>query len=826
MTTTKTRLSPVDFYELEVLPAAFDSLDRVFPELALKRTGNGWTATSREATKPPPFNARPDRVVCNKPGGFLVHGGEPVSWLEYLTGRKPTGADFVQAVKDLADRAGVDASVLERDETPEQREQRTKRERRGTLLETFLDQARTALLGNAGGDARTYLVADRGFQEDELAALPFGLFTTPETVRAELLAADYSADELEASGLLADARWTGRLVLPLRDHRGNVATVAARSLDQAEPKYLYLKGGTKPPASGLDVALRDRPEELVLVEGLVDPVSLQARGLPNVAALGGRLDLLNVDRWNALLALGVRRFVLASDADQAGREGLLKALENARKVGNVPNVYVVDPADLGDAKDPDELVRRHGLDAFLEALEKRKPGAVYEAEARLAGVTPDAPDHRRREAVELVLELDAGLRGDRASLDREDILRAAAAATGYDVETLAELAEDYATKRRRERTELELDSVFRDAARDRHEGRDAFEVARETIARLAKVQALSVEPPPAFSVERLEAESRETPEGKPSGWAAVDAEAVRFNAGELALLAARTGHGKTSALVGLLVNWLDNVDNGNVSDEVFLLYSHEEPEVRVFHRLLSALSVAAGDGWTTGEVQAHLRRASENPYHPEGYWPNPEKLKAARERLRNLEGRLLVVHRPSWSVDDLAAHARDVAEDRNVGAVLVDYLQRVPPTEGRKYDRRDQEVSAVGRGLKALAVDLACPVVAGAQINREAVPPKLRDEVQKAGSYHEALPKIRAARPDLHHLREGGSEQEADLVLGLLNYAADYRTEAGGERLPDVTLLEVGTLKNRYGAVGRWASLGFVGRFGLVRDASDEELAS
>ena len=830
MTTTKPRLSPVDFYEQEVKPAVFESLDRVFPEFGWKRTtSGGWRATNREATKTSTFgDVRPGRVVCNRPGpgGFLVHGGPMVDWLEYRTGKKLHEKDFVQAVKDLAALAGVDTSALDRPETPEQREKRERREHHRALLDKFVDQARDALLGEAGGDARTYLVADRGFDKNKLKDLPFGLFTTGEDVETHLVGNGFLEADVRASGLLADTRWTNRLILPWRDARGHVATIAARCLDGSEPKYLYLQGGKKPSAFGLDVALWDRPNELVLVEGLVDSVSLQTRGLRHVASLGGSLDLLTVDRWKALQDLGPRRFILASDADEAGRNGLLKALENARNVQNIPEVYVVDPADLGDAKDPDEFVRQRGLDAFREVLGRRKPAAVYEAEVLLAGVTPDSPDHKRRDAVGRVLELEASLK-DRDVLDRDDILKVTADATGYDVEALLSLAEAQAAKRREERARAELKGILRDAHRDLQEGRPAADVASETLAGLnARGQALSAEPPPTFSVDRLKQESQATPEGKRSGWAALDNEGVCFNAGELALLAGRTGHGKTSVLMSLCVNWL--VAGG---DELLVVYSHEEPEVRIFLRLLSLLTAKKpNESWTAAEAQSYLRSPkAPNPGHASGTWPSPKALTEAQDRLRSWEDHLLVVHRPDWSVDDLAVHARGMAETRTVGAVLVDYLQRVPPPrpmKGSRWDRRDQEVSAVGRTLKALAVDLACPVVAGAQINRESVPKEYERKVSEAGNYEAATKVIRTARPGLHHLREGGSEQEADLVLGLLNYAADYRTESVAEHLPPLTILEIGPLKNRYEAVGRWASLGFEGRFGLVRDATDLELTS
>jgi len=184
----------------------------------------------------------------------------------------------------------------------------------------------------------------------------------------------------------------------------------------------------------------------------------------------------------------------------------------------------------------------------------------------------------------------------------------------------------------------------------------------------------------------------------------------------------------------------------------------------------------------------------------------------------------MVIHRPRWNIDELADHARLLGQQREVGCVLVDYLQRIPPPAG-SFDRRDIEVSQVGRRLKELAIALSAPVVAGAQINREVIPHGYAAKIE-GKSYHEAQSEIRKARPSLHHLREGGSEQEADLVLGLLSYAADYRSEARGQPLPDATLLEVGALKNRYGDIGTWAQLALEGQFSLIRDplSYEEEL--
>jgi len=158
------------------------------------------------------------------------------------------------------------------------------------------------------------------------------------------------------------------------------------------------------------------------------------------------------------------------------------------------------------------------------------------------------------------------------------------------------------------------------------------------------------------------------------------------------------------------------------------------------------------------------------------------------------------------------------SSDLPLDLVLVDYFQAVPAPPGA-YDRRDIEVAAVARTIRGLARDVGVPVVAGAQINREAIQGGTKSVQGK--SFEESLEAIRKFRPELHHLREGG-EQEADLVLGLLNYAADYRADETVQAPPATTPLEVGTLKNRWGAVGRWTRLQFTGATGRIADKPKE----
>lgn len=790
------RMSPVDFYELHVRPRL--SLEGVYSSVEFTSTaGRYWRGPCPlHGGKNPSFSVDTETLAwrcfsdCQRGGsalGFMAGGEEP------------RGADYVEAVRIAAGVVGVDTAPIDRRD-PEALRRHEEATKRADGLERVLGAARAALQTDAGAAARTYLEG-RGFTAEALE--DFGLVT------AEVLALAETTD----AGL--GRTWLGRVVFPWRDRAGLVGGLVGRTVSEGTegaPKYLYARGTAKGElvAFGLDVALRRRSEGLVLVEGLLDVLLLQSRGLLNVAAIGGAGGEFGPERWQALERWGVRAVTLALDRDEAGRKGIEAILEHRRNVPVSVNVSVVDPDALGDCKDPDAYVRAHGLEAFRARLAEAVPAALYETRTILEGVSPASPLHARETAVEGVLEVLAGA----APLHRDEALRELVGRTGFSDETLGRMADARTRSREEADARLRLEASLREAGEALRKGDTPAAIVQDLRDELVRVQSHGLEAPPPFSVDRLLEASNVSRPGRPSGWQSLDRPepeglGLRFCPEELSILAARTGHGKTSAMVGLLAHWLrdETID----PDAVTVFYSLEEPELRIFHRLVSLYSHEHGAAWSSSEVRDFHHDRSRTS------WPGVGAREKALETLRRQsEGRLFVVHRSSWTVADLETHLRTLAHGRPIAGVLVDYLQRLPPEPGR-YDRRDLEVSAVARRLKGLAVDLHVPIVTGAQINREAaknsdVP---RDAPFSSSAVQDA---IKARRPRLEHLREGGSEQEADLILGLLNYRADYEEGDGHGATPARTPFEVGVLKNRYGAPGAWRALEFHGQYHRISD--------
>jgi replicative DNA helicase len=325
----------------------------------------------------------------------------------------------------------------------------------------------------------------------------------------------------------------------------------------------------------------------------------------------------------------------------------------------------------------------------------------------------------------------------------------------------------------------------------------------------------SVDNDHAFALDDLFAQVRSQAQQRSFGWRTLDRLDIGFNPGDLSIVAGRTGHGKSTVLLNILLHWIETYP-----DQRFFLFSYEIPPTAVAIKLLSTLTRKRGGvGWSYHDVRRWLQEGRVAPN-------SPLKAEEIRESVRIMErwqDRLTILYEPDWNVTKLADYTRSISGHAGaIGGILVDYVQLVQPPLGR-YENREHEVTIVAKELKRLAVETRSPVVTAAQIGREAA--QITDWVPDGALEDEkVLRAIAKRRPQLHHLREGGGEREADLVIGLLNYRADYLAAAENAGM-DHLLLETGhagpfdlaVLKNRYGQLGL-ATLVLESRTGYLRD--------
>jgi len=250
--------------------------------------------------------------------------------------------------------------------------------------------------------------------------------------------------------------------------------------------------------------------------------------------------------------------------------------------------------------------------------------------------------------------------------------------------------------------------------------------------------------------------------GIPSGYTEFDKLTAGLQAGDLIIVAGRPSMGKTA----LAVNIAENAAIGTKVPTA--IFSMEMPSQQLAFRMISSL----------GRVdQSHLRTGQ----FPDEDW---SRINTAVQLMSDAP--LFIDDTPGLSPTEIRARARRLQREHGLGLIVVDYLQlmQVPGSK----ENRATEISEISRNLKALAKELALPIIALSQLNRS-----VEQRTDK--------------RPVMSDLRESGAiEQDADLIIFI------YREEVYNKETPRKGIADVTIAKQRNGPIGDFP-LTFVGRY-------------
>lgn len=256
-------------------------------------------------------------------------------------------------------------------------------DRLAALVEAFCFHAHDQLAGDDGepsrGTAQTFL-ADLGFDLSQVRELPVGLIVSPAAMKERLVASGFTRQEIHASKLLADQRLAGRLVGPIPDLDGQIRSFWAVHPRGIAPEYLFWRGRWKEEVVlfGLETALRasdDGPEQIVVIEDLIDSLLLRSGGMPNVTAVGGSVAGLRAARWQQLANIGVRSLTLVANNDRRVDARLLASVKAAFAAGAAPSIYLLPPGKLAPSRTVGQFVRRCGVEGFRSLLRRERSHA-------------------------------------------------------------------------------------------------------------------------------------------------------------------------------------------------------------------------------------------------------------------------------------------------------------------------------------------------------------------------------------------------------------------------------------------------------------------
>ncbi len=286
------------------------------------------------------------------------------------------GLSFGEAVRELAGPAGV--HLEEREVSVEELEAQRKKATLFDVLEAAAQFFESALWTRAEGQgARAYLHS-RSITQTTAVAARIGFAPPGWTQLYDTLAGRFEAAMIVDAGLVKVSEsgrtydvLRDRIVFAIRDDRGRVVAFGGRLMAGEGPKYLntpetrlYQKSKV---LYGLDSARTaiQRKDRALIVEGYFDVVSLHQAGFGEAVATCG--TALTPDQLERLRRL-TRNVVVVFDADEAGLRAAERALPLFVDAGIQPTRL-----DLPGSKDPDELIRESGGDAFEAALSKRVP---------------------------------------------------------------------------------------------------------------------------------------------------------------------------------------------------------------------------------------------------------------------------------------------------------------------------------------------------------------------------------------------------------------------------------------------------------------------
>ena len=343
---------------------------------------------------------------------------------------------FPEAVKMLADRAGVNLPEIEYSE-----EARKAESKRSKLLEINREAAKYfyfQLRAKQGEIGYNYL-RNRELTDETIKKFGLGFANkTSNDLVQYLRSKGYSQELIHEAGLcnvdekhgMYDKFWN-RVIFPIEDINHRVIGFGGRVMGDGTPKYLNSPETQIFDKSrnlyGLNRARKSRKPYFLLCEGYMDVISLHQAGFTNaVASLGTALTAGHA----ALIKRYVNEVYLTYDSDEAGTKAALRAAPILREAGVTTRVIRMEPY-----KDPDEFIKNLGAEAFEERIRKARNSFMFGLEMLEKGYDLNAPEGK----TEFLREAARRLARFEEEIERDNYIEAVAKTYHVGYEELKKL---------------------------------------------------------------------------------------------------------------------------------------------------------------------------------------------------------------------------------------------------------------------------------------------------------------------------------------------------------------------------------------------------
>ncbi len=729
------------------------------PDFGFKPCSGGWESTTRKKISGELCDNTTSKVYWYTDRYFCLVG--------YKTGDKTTairecfmqeyGLSKRDAYHKILKLAGMElpktnGKGLKSVQAPEPIVQVAKPQVDQHLLKDILEIAIKSLSEEKAKPVRDYLIKERKFTPEDIDKMQAGYLDWEAFNQA------YDLPELVNAGLKNHPDHP--LVIPWRDEQGNLQGLSFKVLKRGVKDKVRSTVGFPKRELLYNAHNSKNKNKVLVVEGEFDALKAFYGGvdIDNVVALGGctlypkQLEIL----------MQHEEVVLCLDGGEEGQEGIEKAITQFSNAGFADHVFVVR---VPDGLDVDDYIRAEGIPAFNDLLcYMEQPCFMYlidraakEPRRLLAKDKLSASVRLNfRDKCTNIVESISTLHDLKKVVDEIFLMYGKYMPTTITAETfIAEIPKSKEEQRKKEEEQQkinDLKDVTHRVSEFIEKGQFAHaQVLLEQHQERTQLYDSVIDFKKEFFTPQKEGEVRadilKMPQGLNSGYT-INGKDLLIPYGGLSIIAAKTGHGKTALLNNLAVNFVK--DKG----------------VRVW---------MFGYEMTSGQMQKNIastyigkniiHNSQLAPKHPElrtaitHYLHSPDSGlfdKDTKDFLKEHYGKYeklvtdhrLIIRWGTWSADELIAiiHAihGEYTDKQNI--FIVDYLQLL---RSNASEKRHEQIKVICGSLAQTATRLLCPIILGAQFNREGKSPSTMR---------------------LEYLGEGGEiERSADLILALFN---------------------------------------------------------
>lgn len=713
--------------------------------------------------------------------------GEGGDWIQYL--EKTHQCSFQEALETLANEAGVQIKPNGHNGNGYKTQQieRALKLSKHFLFESthrfFIEQ----LWSEPGQPVRNYL-KQRGYSIDEIEGMELGYFPGQIQTKEYLLQQGFKTELIHQYLKWLDYRKDYSLVIPYRDADGQLTSLWGRLIrplkngEKEQDKYKPFSSEAKKD-SLFNIHLSKEAKTLIIVEGYFDALIATQKGFQGVIACVG--SSINNQQIEQLKQQSVKQVILAFDNDEAGQQGINRSIDLLHQ-HNIQTFVLTLPKQYHD---PDDCLQTlEGIEAFHQGIKHPQSAAKWKTQFILKQYDLQSPI-QKRQALADILSFEVTLKNP---FDKADCFKTYSSELNVTEDDIQLLRNELQREFDQSQRQINYETFFKTGLTKLSSGKLSdtwIKNQLEDLQQHSEIKALS-----SYKLKQAIHDVSLTTEGLKTGFEKLDT-MTRIPHEAITIVAGRPSHGKTTFMLNLFLNMVELYP-----EKSFFFFSYEESKKKLFLKTINILSQVV----LNKSLQSQNLRQLE--YYIKGGHSRFDDIQEAMHQYDQLAENRLWLLDERFYVDELVKQLAFLKEKYNVGAVFIDYIQKIKTKD--KAGMRQLEIQRISEQILDASINLSIPIIMGAQFGRGG---GLNDKVK------------------LDNLREAGDiEQDSNLVLGLFNPSVEKNFQDNDlpqkfshmADIPREVDLEVHILKNRDGEVGKKVKLCFDRPVLKIRDES------